>query len=74
MSVSPNPAFWHGKRVFLKLDISKFLDRLNWEPCWTLYEALIRIVDWHRAWCADSDMRFYCLAEIEDYVSPQAST
>ena len=60
--------------AFLKLDISKAQNRLNWEPRWTLSEALIRIVDWHRAWRADSDMRVYCLAEIEEYVSAQAST
>lgn len=58
---------------FLKLDISKARNRLSWEPRWTLSEALIRIVDWHRAWHAGEDMRKSCLAEIEDYSSAQAS-
>jgi CDP-glucose 4,6-dehydratase len=54
---------------FLKLDISKARQRLGWSPRWNLEEALIRIVDWHRAWLEGKDMRRYCLDQIQHYGS-----
>ena len=35
---------------YLKLDISKARERLNWKPVWELDIALERIIFWHKAW------------------------
>jgi CDP-glucose 4,6-dehydratase len=52
---------------YLKLDISKARTRLDWQPRWTLEDALGRIVAWHKAWAGGSDMRELCLRDIHDY-------
>ena len=52
---------------FLKLNISKAKDRLNWRPIWVLEKALERIVFWHKAWKNEEDMQAICLAEIKEY-------
>jgi CDP-glucose 4,6-dehydratase len=52
---------------YLKLDISKARERLRWEPKWRLETALEKIVDWQKAWLGGSDMRAYCLSEIDAY-------
>ena len=54
----PHEAAW------LKLDISKARQRLNWTPRWTLDTALAHTVAWHRAWQAGQDMRAVCLQQI----------
>ncbi len=58
---------------YLKLDISKARDRLNWTPRWTLAQALARIIAWHQAWRAGADMREFCLAQISEYQSSMSS-
>jgi CDP-glucose 4,6-dehydratase len=52
---------------FLKLDISKARQRLQWAPRWSLQTALTRIIDWHRAWLSGHDMRGFCLDQISRY-------
>ncbi|MCO5975791.1 CDP-glucose 4,6-dehydratase [Ideonella sp. NS12-5] len=52
---------------FLKLDISKARQRLQWAPRWSLETALSRITDWHQAWLAGQDMRAVCLNQISQY-------
>ncbi len=59
---------------YLKLDISKAQERLRWRPRWTLAEALERIVAWHRAWLSGTDMRAYCLSELERFASAPHSS
>jgi CDP-glucose 4,6-dehydratase len=54
---------------FLKLDISKARQRLQWAPRWSLETALARTVEWHRAWHDGQDMRAACLQQITDYLS-----
>jgi CDP-glucose 4,6-dehydratase len=56
---------------YLKLDISKARQRLNWAPRWPLQTALSRITDWHRAWLAGADMHAYCLEQISQYQTEQ---
>jgi CDP-glucose 4,6-dehydratase len=58
---------------FLKLDISKARQRLQWSPRWSLDTALLHIVNWHRAWIAKEDMRSICLQQIESYSKAIAS-
>ncbi len=54
---------------YLKLDISKAKQRLAWEPRWNLPLALDRIIEWHKAWLTQSDMRQICLDQITRYNS-----
>jgi CDP-glucose 4,6-dehydratase len=52
---------------YLKLDISKARQRLQWSPRWSLQTALRHITLWHQAWLADQDMRGICLQQINTY-------
>ncbi len=54
---------------FLKLDISKARQRLQWAPRWSLDTALKHITDWHQAWLSGQDMRALCLNQISQYRS-----
>lgn len=54
---------------FLKLDIAKARQRLQWAPRWSLDTALTRTVEWHRAWHDGQDMRAACLQQISDYLA-----
>jgi len=58
---------------FLKLDISKANDRLNWQPVWELDKTLEKIIYWHKAWINKSDMQYLCLAEIEEYMKDMSN-
>lgn len=59
----PHEAGW------LKLDISKANQRLQWMPRWSLDTALARTVEWHRAWLDGQDMRNVCLHQISTYIA-----
>jgi len=54
---------------FLKLDISKARQRLQWGPRWSLDTALTRITEWHQAWLSGLDMRAVCLNQISHFQS-----
>ncbi len=54
---------------FLKLDISKARQRLQWTPRWSLEIALKHITEWHQAWLKGRDMRTVCLTQINQYES-----
>ena len=58
---------------FLKLDISKAKERLNWQPVWELDKILEKIVSWHKAWVNKNDMQYLCLTEINDYMRDMRS-
>jgi CDP-glucose 4,6-dehydratase len=49
---------------FLKLDISKARQRLQWQPKWSLEFALQKITEWHKAWLQGQEMRKFCLDQI----------
>lgn len=51
----------------LKLDCSKARARLNWQPRWSLAEALVRIVAWQLAQQQGQDLRALTLAQIAAY-------
>lgn len=53
---------------YLKLDISKAKELLNWEPKWNLDEALTNTVSWHKAWLNGSDMQKFCIKQIQNYL------
>jgi len=52
----------------LKLDISKSVSRLGWNPVWNLSCTLEKIVMWHRSWLNKEDARLICLEEINNYM------
>lgn len=52
---------------YLKLDCSKAKTRLQWQPRWTLTNAIELICAWHKAHLADMDMRNLCMQQIEQY-------
>lgn len=54
---------------FLKLDISKARQRLQWAPRWSLETALKQITDWHKAWLNGENMHTVCLTQINQYGS-----
>lgn len=52
---------------YLKLDCSKAKARLNWQPRWSLAEAIDHICIWHKAYLTDADMQAMCLHQIRQY-------
>ena len=52
---------------FLKLNISKAREKLNWKPIWELDKSLERIINWHRAWKNNEDIQQLCLTEIDNF-------
>ena len=52
---------------YLRLDISKARQRLQWAPRWDLETALIHIAKWHRAWRQGEDVRAVCINQISEY-------
>jgi CDP-glucose 4,6-dehydratase len=55
----------------LKLDCAKAKARLGWYPRWGLEQALQKIVEWHRAYQDQEDMRVVTSAQIAEYVTLQ---
>jgi CDP-glucose 4,6-dehydratase len=52
---------------YLKLDCSKANARLDWQPRWSLEEALSKIVDWQRNYQRGADMNAITLEQIALY-------
>ncbi|AWB33043.1 CDP-glucose 4,6-dehydratase [Orrella marina] len=63
------PGFHPHEATYLKLDISKARQRLQWSPRWSLETALKHITDWHQSWLNGQDMRAVCLNQISEYES-----
>jgi CDP-glucose 4,6-dehydratase len=57
---------------YLKLDISKARTKLGWQPRWDLGEALVRVVEWHRAWRGGADMKATTLQQLAVYQAAAA--
>jgi CDP-glucose 4,6-dehydratase len=54
---------------FLKLDITKAESKLGWKPVWKLDHTLDKIINWHKAWLDNKNMKSTCLAEIKEYTN-----
>lgn len=54
---------------YLKLDCSKAKAQLGWKPRWDLSQALEKIMTWHQAFLAQSDMKAITLQQIQTYSS-----
>ena len=52
---------------FLKLDISKAINKLEWQPCLNLDTAIQWTVEWYQAWLQKSDMRDITLTQIKQF-------
>ena len=57
----------------LKLDISKAISRLKWQPRWDVNIALKRVVDWHLTWIDGGNMQEECLKQIKEYQQEKSS-
>ena len=66
---STQPGDHPHEASFLRLDIAKAHQRLNWQPRWSLEKALNQIVEWHHAWLSGQDMRAISLKQINHYKS-----
>lgn len=53
---------------YLKLDCSKAKAELQWQPRWSLEEALQKIVEWARAYTEEANIRNICLQQIREYM------
>ncbi len=69
-----NNSSWHldaglhpHEANYLKLDISKAKERLNWQPRWGLATAISKVVDWHQQWVAKANVHAYCIRQINDF-------
>ena len=51
----------------LRLDITRARAELGWQPRWSLDDALVHTVAWHRAWLAGHDMAAASRAQIASY-------
>ena len=51
----------------LRLDASKAMSSLRWQPKWDLEAALSRTLDWHNAWRGGDKMNEVSLAQIREY-------
>jgi len=51
----------------LKLDCSKARQSLGWMPRWGLETAIEKIVEWHKSFQSEADMRALSIAQIEEY-------
>ncbi|MBO6675186.1 MAG: CDP-glucose 4,6-dehydratase [Rhizobiales bacterium] len=51
----------------LALDSTKARARLGWSPRWQIDTALARLLDWHVAWKAGSNMLDVTLSQVTDY-------
>jgi CDP-glucose 4,6-dehydratase len=53
--------------TYLKLDITKANERLNWQPKLNLKQALSLTTEWYKAWRAGQDMNRITLEQIKHY-------
>jgi len=57
---------------YLKLDCTKARQLLNWQPRWSIQQAIENIVLWHKAHLAGQDMHQYTIDEIKSYTATSA--
>ncbi len=53
---------------YLKLDCSKAKVELNWNPRWTVAQAIEKVVSWIKAYEKGKEMKSYCLKQITEYM------
>jgi CDP-glucose 4,6-dehydratase len=55
--------------TYLKLDCSKAVSRLKWQPKWKIEDTLNLIIEWHQVFINKQDVRKECLKQIHNYNS-----
>ena len=63
--INPSP---HEANL-LSLDSNLAKQKLDWSPIWSLDDAVIFTVNWHKAWKEKEDMLTFSLGQIEKYES-----
>ena len=58
----------HHEAGLLKLDCSKARSELNWKPIWSLQIAMLKIVEWQKAYQVKKNMQEVSLAQINQYM------
>jgi len=51
----------------LKLDCSKAMSYLGWQPKWSVDESVEKILAWQRAYRSNEDMKAFSLSQIQSY-------
>jgi CDP-glucose 4,6-dehydratase len=51
--------------TYLKLDISKAINRLNWKPTWNIEQSLELIVEWYKIFNNNENIRNISLKQIQ---------
>ena len=59
----------HHEATYLKLDISKARQKLNWRPRLRLDRTLLLIADWHRQYLSKKPMKQVCLEQINYFLN-----
>jgi CDP-glucose 4,6-dehydratase len=62
----------HHEAHYLKLDCSKAQTLLNWQPRWTLEQALQACVTWYQACAQQQNLQALTLQQIESYLQTSA--
>ena len=57
---------------FLKLDCSKARMELEWRPKWNLEKAILKTIEWTKAYQGHKDVRSICLRQTEEYAEENA--
>jgi CDP-glucose 4,6-dehydratase len=58
----------HHEAGLLKLDCSKAHSELSWKPKWSLQIAMLKIVEWQKAYQVKKNMQEVSLAQINQYM------
>lgn len=53
---------------FLKLDCSKLKTAFGWSPRWDLETAVIKVVEWTKAWTGGEDVRQVMVKQIDEFL------
>lgn len=72
LKINPDPNQPH-EATLLKLDSSKAIRRLGWQPKWTIRKSLEKIYEWHLAHRQEQNMREICLSQIKDFAVSKPS-
>lgn len=54
---------------FLRLDCSKAKDVLGWKPKWHTEDAILKVVEWSKAYIDGQNVKSICLKQIESYMA-----
>jgi CDP-glucose 4,6-dehydratase len=54
---------------FLELDNSKLKQAFDWQPCWSVQQAVAKTVEFTRAWLNGDDLKACMSEQIEEYLA-----